>query len=681
MKNPLIILILLFTIFACSPDNDFVQLEGETLPMSPESLNLESVTAEKQNTANVFNTETFENPELDQDPSLSDFDPEFAADHSFSLTKNIKREGNTAGRFQLNEKDPKIKGDTKVELTQTQNTATAEGWYGFSQYFPDTYVPDSSEEIITQWLDESAKGKPVNRSPTNAIITADDKLKWMIRGDTDAGTSVGNNYIDLGTIPKNRWIDWVVHIKYSQDNSGILEVWMDGIKVIDRQNLTNSYYDGTYPYLKFGLSKSNWGTGISERVMYYDEIRIGNSNSSYDEVKPGGLQEPVTTEPATTEPVAPEPGVPEGATEISTVNELIAGLKSGEHLYLKAGNYVLPNRLIFQNDIFNLQVTGADGAIISGDFKTLMWFQGTAKDIKFNNIKFSAYEGPGTVDYGAGLVYFGNSAENIYFENCTFTNRDVNTNGIKFVSEGTARSKNINILNCTFVDIGRMAIELQNHSNDGILRFDGVTIQNNEFKSLGLQSQYGMAISLSGAGINAMLSDNTIIDAKDRGIEILGYFGLTIANNTFSSPNMAYNPIVIEMDVGGAQYTTNVLVTGNTGTVQGNAPNLVEIRQVDGLVYTKNSFYADALRVSDVKNSSFTESFHSSDGGIGLYVDNGSVNNTFSGSTFITTADNSSTVTFYPGSTGNTLRNNTLRNEGQGGTIFNDMDGGNTNLD
>lgn len=371
---------------------------------------------------------------------------------------------------------------------------------------------------------------------------------------------------------------------------------------------------------------------------------------------------------------------PTTGTVINNVNELIAGLKSGGNLFLKAGNYVLPNRLIFQNNISDLQVTGADGAVISGDFNTLMWFQGTATNIKFNNITFSGIQGPGTEAYGAGLIDFSNSSEDIYIENCTFTSPDVSTNGIKFVSEGTARSKNINILNCSFVDIGRMAIELQNHTHDGILRFDGVTIKNCEFKSLGLQSQYGMAISLSGAGKNAVLSDNTIIDAKDRGIEILGYMDLTISNNTFSAPNTAYNLITLEKDGAGAEYMTNVLITGNSGTVQGDEPHLIEIRQTDGLVYTNNSFYADALHVSDVKNSSFTDNFLSSDGGIGLYVDDGSINNTFSGSTFITTADNSSTVTFYPGSTGNTLRNNTLKNE-QGGTIFNDMDGGNTNLD
>jgi len=377
----------------------------------------------------------------------------------------------------------------------------------------------------------------------------------------------------------------------------------------------------------------------------------------------------------------PQETVPENTTEISNVNELIAGLKSGGNLYLKPGTYDLPYALIFQNNITDLKVTGADGAVITGDYKTLMWFQGTARNIKFNNLTFSAIQGPGIESYGAGLVDFSNTAEDIYFENCTFTSPNVNTNGIKFVTEGAARSKNIYILNCKFVDIGRMAIELQNHSHDGILRFDGITIKNNEFKSLGLQSQYGMAISLSGAGKNAVLSENTIIDAKDRGIEILGYMDITISNNNFTAPNMAYNPITIEKDGAGEEYTKNVVITGNTGKVQGFPPHLIEIRQVDGLVYTKNSFYADALHVSDVKNSFFTENFHSSDGGIGLYVDDGSINNTFSGSTFINTADYSSTVTFFQGATCNTLSNNSLTNEGQGGTIYSDMDGGNTKLD
>jgi hypothetical protein len=246
----------------------------------------------ERNTDNLFYTETFENKNLDNDPGLSDFYAEFAVDHSFSLDENIKREGIAAGRFQINNDDPKIWSATRSELSQAQSTTRPEGWYGFSFYFPDTYVSDSSGEVITQWHDQSDVGEAVDRSPTNAIITADDRMKWMVRWDADAimdsGTSDGLIYIDLGKIPKNKWIDWVVHIKYSHTNSGILEVWMDGEKVINRQNMPSSYNDVAYPYLKFGLYKWNWGAATSTRVMYFDEVRVGNENSNYDEVKPGG---------------------------------------------------------------------------------------------------------------------------------------------------------------------------------------------------------------------------------------------------------------------------------------------------------------------------------------------------------------------------------------------------------
>ena len=65
---------------------------------------------------------------------------------------------------------------------------------------------------------------------------------------------------------------------------------------------------------------------------------------------------------------------------------------------------------------------------------------------------------------------------------------------------------------------------------------------------------------------------------------------------------------------------TGVSITGNSGTVSGNDSHLIELNNCDGLEYSKNSIYADALHLNDVKNSSFTNNFHSSDGGIGLFV-------------------------------------------------------------
>ncbi|SHN04112.1 protein of unknown function [Salegentibacter salegens] len=289
--------ILLLAIFACSPDNEDAILEQQSTSSDTlESMNLESEPGLNGDPANLIYTETFENPELYKNPQAGDFYLEhITAPHSFNLNENIKRYGNSAGRFGIKKNDPKLYGGYRSEMAQVTSTTLEEGWYGFSQYFPDSYISDATEEVVGQWHDQPDIGETTARSPSNAIITGNDRIRWMIRWDSTRikqdNNSEGLHYIDLGKIPKNKWIDWVVHIKYSHTNTGILEVWMDGVKVIDRQNMPNSYNDEKYPYFKFGVYKWKWGTAATQRVIYYDEVRIGDKNSSYEEVKPNGSEE------------------------------------------------------------------------------------------------------------------------------------------------------------------------------------------------------------------------------------------------------------------------------------------------------------------------------------------------------------------------------------------------------
>lgn len=243
-----------------------------------------------RNTKNLMLVETFENPNLDKNPGLSDFYLEAVNDNSFQLAKNIKRAGKAAGRFEIDKNEPQIWTGNRAEMSQNQKSTRKEGWYGFSQYFPKSYESDRTAEVLVQWHDIPDKGEHVDRSPSNAILASNDRFSWVVRWDAD---KIMNNSkadglvdIDLGPIPKGKWIDWVVHIKFAYDNSGILEVWKDGKKVIDRKNKPNAYNDEHYPYFKFGIYRWEWGTGTSHRVIFYDEVRVGNENSSYDEVKP-----------------------------------------------------------------------------------------------------------------------------------------------------------------------------------------------------------------------------------------------------------------------------------------------------------------------------------------------------------------------------------------------------------
>ncbi|WP_026839412.1 hypothetical protein [Gillisia sp. JM1] len=372
--------------------------------------------------------------------------------------------------------------------------------------------------------------------------------------------------------------------------------------------------------------------------------------------------------------------IPQNAIVISTVEQLIANIKSGATLYLLSGTYTLTSRINLRN-IYNLNISGADGVIIEGNLENLIRFEEEAQNITFKNIGFNSIYTSKSLDYG-GLIYFNNaSAENILFDGCNFTCPYTNTNGLKFVSQGPYRSKNIVIINSKFQDIGRMAIETVNHDADDVVRIEDITVKNCSFNNLGTASIYGMAVSLSGTGRNAIISNNTIVDARDRGIENVAWDNVIIQDNTLTSIKNAYNPISMNRRSGGSKYMTGVSVTGNSGTVSGSDPHLIELYNCDGLEYSENSFNADALHLNDVKNSTFTNNFHSSDGGIGLYVEDKSNNNSFYDNTLITTRDYAVTIFFFSGATGNTLNRNEVIRTGIGGSKYVDEDGGNINLD
>ncbi len=96
----------------------------------------------------------------------------------------------------------------------------------------------------------------------------------------------------------NQWYDFVLHYKYTLDNTGFIEVWLNGEKVVNKQNTPTVYkYDrcgeprAARQYQKIGMY---YGTGNQGGEILYDAFRIGKENSSYDDVAPGG--ETLTTD-------------------------------------------------------------------------------------------------------------------------------------------------------------------------------------------------------------------------------------------------------------------------------------------------------------------------------------------------------------------------------------------------
>jgi hypothetical protein len=174
-----------------------------------------------------------------------------------------------------------------------------EGWWSWSEYLPaeDWAASDAHQDVVGQWheqpdfhLGENWRSPPIMKKVQNGKYWVN--IMWDADAVNTNATKDGEVTIDLGAIMTDQWVDWVFHIKYGYDNTGILQVWKNGTLLIDRQNSPNSFNDVAVPYFKIGVYKGAWccepwvsQSPGSKRTVYVRNLKIGKPNSSYNEMK------------------------------------------------------------------------------------------------------------------------------------------------------------------------------------------------------------------------------------------------------------------------------------------------------------------------------------------------------------------------------------------------------------
>ncbi|MEV0610635.1 heparin lyase I family protein [Polymorphospora rubra] len=206
---------------------------------------------------------------------------QFVTGHGATTVTSPVRAGGHAVRFQLDRTDASpAAGSKRAEINQPDSQpANAERWYGFSINLDPSWAYDTSSEIVTQWH-QCDSGCP-GGSPPLALLTS--KGRWQIdfRGE----------FVDLGPYRTGVWTDWVFHVRWRTDDAGLLEVWRDGAPVLTR---TGAVHGGgpRSPYFKIGIYKWDWAfadrhSSVDRRVMFHDEVRIGDERATYDDVASG----------------------------------------------------------------------------------------------------------------------------------------------------------------------------------------------------------------------------------------------------------------------------------------------------------------------------------------------------------------------------------------------------------
>ncbi len=174
-----------------------------------------------------------------------------------------------------------------------------DAWYAFSVYLPAGYAFDKQWETVAQFHDIPDAGEGY-RNPILAFWT--DNGIWSVSNlwddkkittkDADGKWVYGGKWrYELGAYETAKWTDWVVHVRWSYQNDGLLQIWKNGVLVVDQRDKPNCFNDDLMPYFKWGIYKG-WSavpSAVTRREVYHDSFRMAvGPNARYQDVAVGG---------------------------------------------------------------------------------------------------------------------------------------------------------------------------------------------------------------------------------------------------------------------------------------------------------------------------------------------------------------------------------------------------------
>jgi len=225
----------------------------------------------------------------------------------FEIVTSPKREGQYSAKMTVHDGDEfESTGGERVQLerpgTYNENDGD-EYWYSWSTYFPSdwqnlTGSPDDDWLLIADWHSTNPGPFEDVCQPLQFEINGQNQIiVRMITGNVEGydcydgpGTA---NYFDqviVDSLNLGEWNDFVVHIKWKADNTGLLEVWHKSgnetnfTRVLNRENIPTLQYIGANidsPYFILAHYRSEQQSHTS--VLYQDGFKQMSSVGDLDE--------------------------------------------------------------------------------------------------------------------------------------------------------------------------------------------------------------------------------------------------------------------------------------------------------------------------------------------------------------------------------------------------------------
>jgi hypothetical protein len=192
-----------------------------------------------------------------------------------AIESEIVRQGHYGVRVEVRPGDSNVAGSGSGERADlwigSSTTAAAEGheqYWAWSTYFPANFdAPRGSFNAFVGFHHTGTTGQ----SNLHFAVTDMRALTLRVLGG-NFNRPVRKDFV-LARLTKGRWYDFVVHVRWSSDRSGLVEVWVNNQKVVGR-TLVPTLYVGQGAYLKMGFYRAPYS---KPTVDYHDDMRRGQT--------------------------------------------------------------------------------------------------------------------------------------------------------------------------------------------------------------------------------------------------------------------------------------------------------------------------------------------------------------------------------------------------------------------
>ncbi|GAB3883485.1 heparin lyase I family protein [Spirosoma agri] len=188
-----------------------------------------------------------------------------------------------------------------------------EKWIGFSMYLPAAKMQSDGTVNLFQWHGYYPYASAPNQgcyqqAPVAFDLRSDNKIYVSTRTidsiackcPTPINDATNSTYYSFPLASFDQWVDIVIHIRFDDaaDNAqtGLLEIWQNGNRVVNASNVDIGYPDGD-EYIKFGLYC--WPRAFGQiytkpnKLIYFDSFKDANQTGSYATVAPSSPSNPM----------------------------------------------------------------------------------------------------------------------------------------------------------------------------------------------------------------------------------------------------------------------------------------------------------------------------------------------------------------------------------------------------